>query len=92
MLRFWRRRREPAAHSACDECALAACAAGRRALVTCLGCSAYDANRLRILGVCEGSRVSVVGTRRGILLDVRGARLALDTGLARSITVRPLAA
>lgn len=94
MLGFWRRRRDPAPalRSPCDECPLAACAEGRRVLVTCLGCSAYDAHRLRILGVCEGASVGIVDTRRGVLLDVRGVRLAVDVGLARAITVRPIAA
>jgi Fe2+ transport system protein FeoA len=95
VLRFWRRRApnvEPPPRTPCDECPLAACPVGRRVLVTCLGCPAMDAHRLRIMGICEGVRVGIVDTRRGILLDVRGSRLALDRALARSITVRLLAA
>lgn len=57
-----------------------------------VGSHARDALRLRSLGVFEGARVAVIDTRSGILLDVRGARLALDHGVARSITVRPSAA
>lgn len=60
--------------------------------MVCVACPAHDALRLRSLGVFEGARVGVVDTRSGVLLDVRGARLALDHGVARSITVRPGAA
>ncbi len=55
-------------------------------------CPALEASRLRSLGVFEGARVGVVDTRSGILLDVRGSRLALDRAVASAITVRPAAA
>jgi hypothetical protein len=32
----------------------------------------------------------VIGKRSGILLDVRGSRLALDTAIAMAVTVRPV--
>lgn len=95
-LRFWGRpaaaeRARPSC-AGTDERSLAACPAGCAATVVCVGCPAHDALRLRSLGVFEGARVGVVDTRSGILLDVRGARLALDHGVARAITVRPVAA
>lgn len=95
-LRFWARRsavEQPVERTAgLTDRSLAACAAGCRATVVCVDCPAHDAIRLRSLGVFEGARVGVVDTRSGILLDVRGARLALDRGVAGFITVRPVAA
>jgi Fe2+ transport system protein FeoA len=79
--------------ASCDtSCPLAACAPGRRATIVCLGCPANDAQRLRTLGVFEGADVGVVATRSGIVLDVRGSRLALGAALAALITVRALVA
>jgi Fe2+ transport system protein FeoA len=57
-----------------------------------LACPAHEAQRLRTLGVFEGARVNIIDTRSGILLDVRGSRLALDVSVARTIRVRPIAA
>ncbi|HEU4990040.1 MAG: ferrous iron transport protein A [Gemmatimonadota bacterium] len=74
------------------DCPLASCPIGYCALVVGLSCPAHEARRLRTLGVFEGARVNIVDTRSGILLDVRGSRLALDVSVARSIRVRPLAA
>ena len=71
-------------------CPLADCRAGLRATVLCVACPVHDAQRLRTLGVFEGASVGIVDTRSGILLDVRGSRLALDMGVAGSITVQPL--
>lgn len=76
----------------CRECALAACGSGVRALVLRMNCPAADACRLRALGVYEGARVGIVDARNGLLLDVRGSRLALDRRTAASIIVQPLAA
>lgn len=73
-----------------DHCSLGSCASGRRALIVCLDCHALEARRLRSLGVFEGASVAVVGTRNGILLNVQGARLALDASVAMAIIVRPL--
>jgi Fe2+ transport system protein FeoA len=53
-------------------------------------CASPDACRLRSLGVFEGARITVVDGRNGMLLDVRGSRLALGAALASSITVLPL--
>lgn len=97
MLNFLRRRTRPTAaeHSGftCPEdCPLAACPVGYCALVVGLSCPVQEARRLRTLGVFEGARVNIIDTRSGILLDVRGSRLALDVSVARSIRVRPLAA
>ena len=89
----------PAAHCAapcaapCAEpCSLFALPAGARARVVCVGCPFADAQRLRALGVYEGASVGVVAHRGGLLLDVRGSRLALDYAVATAITALPLAA
>jgi Fe2+ transport system protein FeoA len=74
----------------CASCPLAACPVGARAVVLCIGCSPRDAQRLRTLGLFEGTPVSVVGSHTGILLDVRGSRLALGVAVATAITVRAL--
>jgi len=96
VLRFWRRRSttdQPIARPDCAaDCPLAACPAGCRATVVGIDCLPEDAWRLRTLGVFVGARVGIVDTRSGILLDVRGSRLALDPALARAITVRMAAA
>jgi Fe2+ transport system protein FeoA len=64
------------------------------ALVRVVGleCPVADAARLRVLGVFEGAHVSIVERRGGLLLDVRGSRLALDAAVAMTIiaaSVRP---
>jgi Fe2+ transport system protein FeoA len=97
VLKFWKRHRRqspsPGSRFACpDDCPLASCPIGFCALVVGLACPLDEARRLRTLGVFEGARVGIVDTRSGILLDVRGSRLALDVSIARSIRVRPLAA
>ncbi len=74
----------------CDFCPLGACVAGSQATVICIACPALDAQRLRTLGLFEGVRVGVVDTRSGVVLDVRGARLALGQGVVAGITVRPV--
>ena len=76
--------------SPCDFCPLGACAAGSQATVLCIACPALDAQRLRTLGLFEGVRVGVVDTRSGMVLDVRGSRLALGKGVVAGITVRPV--
>ncbi|HYJ79134.1 MAG TPA: FeoA family protein [Longimicrobiaceae bacterium] len=75
----------------CAECPLAACASGCRAAVLRMECEHGEAHRLRGLGLFEGSCVRVVDSRNGMLLEVKGARLALGSSLASSITVLPLA-
>ena len=59
-------------------------------LVTGIHCPASEARRLRALGLYEGATIGIVDCRHGILLDVRGARLALDAALATTITVEPV--
>lgn len=76
----------------CAECPLAACRAGRRTVVVALACEQADACRLRALGLLEGTHVTVLQHRDGMLLDVRGSRIALGASLASSVIVRPLAA
>lgn len=72
------------------ECALGACATGCRAAVLGMECESGEASRLRSLGLFEGACVTVVDSRNGMLLDVRGSRLALGDGLASAIRVLPL--
>lgn len=54
----------------------------------CILCPALDAQRLRALGLFEGVQVVVVDTRSGMVLDVRGSRLALGRSVVAEITVR----
>jgi Fe2+ transport system protein FeoA len=72
-------------------CALAACAAGSRATIVDIACSADEACRLRALGVCEGTSVNVIDARHAMLLEVRGTRLALGSAITAGITVQPIA-
>ncbi len=93
LLRSLRLTAPQAAHaSACDACPLGACRAGSRATIVCIACPAHDAERLRTLGVFEGVLVGVVDTRSGMVLDVRGSRLAVGMAVAHGITVQPLSA
>lgn len=43
-----------------------------------------------MLGLFEGAQVGVIDTRSGVVLDVRGSRLALGWAVVAGITVRPL--
>jgi Fe2+ transport system protein FeoA len=70
-------------------CTLAHCQAGVRATVLTMTCGEAEACRLRALGLCEGASVSVVDRRHCMLLEVRGARLALGAALTTGITVLP---
>jgi Fe2+ transport system protein FeoA len=81
---------QPAARTRCEACTLDACATGCRAAVLHVGCAAGEASRLRMLGLHEGACVTVVDSRNGLLLDVKGSRLALGEGIAASIRVLPL--
>jgi Fe2+ transport system protein FeoA len=76
--------------SACDSCPLGACVAGSQVTVVCIDCPALDAERLRTLGMFKGVRVRVVDTRAGMVLDVRGSRLALGRSVVAGIMVRPV--
>jgi Fe2+ transport system protein FeoA len=71
-------------------CLLASCATGSRATVLSMRCGDAEACRLRALGLCEGANVSVVEARNCMLLDVRGARLAVGSAITAGITVLPL--
>lgn len=71
-------------------CPLADCVRGHRAVVVRVDCDAADACRLRALGVYEGARVDVVDSRNGLLLQVRGSRIALGAAVAAAIAVIPV--
>src|SRR5919199_3979958 len=73
-------------------CRLAECGRGCEAMIVGVACAAPDACRLRALGVFEGTRVTVVDSRNGLLLNVRGSRLALGAAIAAAITVVPVGA
>jgi Fe2+ transport system protein FeoA len=71
-------------------CTLAQCRPGVRATVLGLDdCGSDEACRLRSLGLCEGTSVSVIDSRHAMVLDVRGTRLALGSALTAGITVQP---
>ena len=55
-------------------------------------CDHGEAHRLRGMGLFEGTCVRVLDSRNGMLLEVKGSKLALGEQLARTITVRPLGA
>ena len=76
----------------CAECALVTCRVGVRSVVVALRCDAPEACRLRTLGLIEGAPVMVVDCRHGLLLEVRGARVAISAAIASLVNVRPLAA
>jgi len=72
-------------------CTLSQCRPGSRATVIGLDdCGSDEACRLRALGLCEGTAVSVIDARHAMVLDVRGTRLALGSSLTAGITVQPL--
>jgi Fe2+ transport system protein FeoA len=93
---FKRRRRAGCQFGRADEpcpvaaCPLAACGNGHRAVVVSVDCPAAEACRLRALGVYEGAKVAVVDSRNGLLLQVRGSRLAIGPAVAAAITVIPI--
>lgn len=88
--RLFRRTPAPAEPKRCDECPLAACASGCQAAVLRMECDHGEAHRLRGMGLFEGSCVRVLDSRNGMLLEVKGSKLALGDQLARTITVLPL--
>jgi Fe2+ transport system protein FeoA len=88
--RLFGRRASPSGRgSPCDSCPLAHCPVGLQVTVLCIDCPSLDAARLRALGVYEGARVGIVDTRSGMLLDVRGGRLALGWKVVAGIRVLP---
>jgi Fe2+ transport system protein FeoA len=78
-----------AAAVAAVACPLAQCKRGHGAVVVSVDCGAADACRLRALGVYEGARVDVVDSRNGLLVQVRGSRIALGAAVATAIAVIP---
>ena len=78
--------------SRCDSCPLGVCAVGCQAMILGISCPAGDAQRLRSLGLFEGARVGIIDTRSGMVLDVRGSRLALGWEIVAGITVCPVSA
>lgn len=85
-----RRRQKGSGTGRCAACPLAECARGARAAVLRMDCDDGEAGRLRNLGLFEGACVTVLDRQDGLLLEVRGARLALGAGLAAAITVLPI--
>lgn len=85
----WTKGKEQARRG-CGECALAACATGCQAAVLRMECEGGEAHRLRHLGLFEGACVRVLDSRNGMLLEVKGSKLALGEALASSIRVLPL--
>jgi ferrous iron transport protein A len=91
--RIFSRSKAPAAPPRrCAECPLAACASGCQAAVLRMECEHGEAHRLRGMGLFEGTCVRVLDSRNGMLLEVKGSRLALGRKLADAITVLPLGA
>lgn len=94
MIAAWLKRRarvrEARTAARCAACPLASCARGSRAAVLRMECDGAEACRLRNLGLYEGACVRVLDSENGLLLEVRGARLALGAALASAITVLPL--
>lgn len=95
--RLGRRDDRPTGVTRCDDCdacaepcALSRLPAGIRATVVKMLCPHADAARLRILGVFEGSAVTIVDDRVGVVLDVRGTRVAIGASLAAAIIGVPL--
>lgn len=87
----WARKKEnPGAAARCAACPLVDCVRGSRAAVLRMDCELSEAGRLRNLGLFEGACVRVLDQQDGLLLEVRGARLALGATLASAITVLPL--
>lgn len=82
----------PPAGPRCAECPLAACASGCRAAVLGVECESTEAQRLRNLGLFEGTFVTVLDVQGGMVLEVKGSRLAVGPALASAIRVLPLPA
>ena len=85
-------RKEAPVNVRCAACPLAQCARGSRAAVLRMDCDGSEACRLRNLGLYEGACVRVVDSQDGLVLEIRGSRVALGAALASSITVLPLTA
>ena len=90
LLRRMRGAEAPQSTDRCASCPLAHCARGSRAAVLRMDCEGGEACRLRNLGLFEGAFVRIIDSQDGLVLDVRGSRLAVGARLASSITVLPL--
>jgi Fe2+ transport system protein FeoA len=86
------RKNDVRASTRCAACPLAHCVRGSRAAVLRMDCEGGEACRLRNLGLYEGACVRVVDMQDGLVLEIRGARVALGAALASTITVLPLGA
>ena len=84
------RKEATAPETRCGACPLAACATGCRAAVVRMDCEHGEAHRLRGMGLFEGTTVRILDSRNGMLLEVKGAKVALGQALARAITVLPI--
>lgn len=71
-------------------CVLSSCPIGCHARVVDVSDTMEDACQLRVLGMCEGADVHVIDSQHGMLLDVRGTRLALGAMITEMITVQVL--
>lgn len=85
-------KKRASAGARCAACPLAQCARGSRAAVLRMDCEGPEACRLRNLGLYEGACVRVVDAQDGLVLEIRGSRVALGAALASEITVLPLGA
>src|SRR5680860_573918 len=83
--RLLSRRNRDVIDARCAACPLATCARGSRAAVLRMDCDGCEADRLRTLGIFEGAYVTVLHSQDGLLLEVKGARLALGAALAAGI-------
>ena len=72
-------------------CRVADLPVGVRAIVVHVACGEADAHRLKVLGLFAGAPISIVDRRSGVLLEVRGSRLAIAATLAAAITALPIA-
>ena len=88
--RIFGRRDTAVAPPACGGCPLAACATGCKAAVLSMDCEHGEAHRLRGMGLFEGTMIRVIDSRNGMLLEVKGSKLALGSSLASSIQVLPV--
>ena len=71
-------------------CVLSSCPMGCHVRVVDVSGTMADACRLRALGMCEGADVHVIDSQHGMLLNVRGTRLALGAMITEAITVQVL--
>lgn len=80
----------PCCDTCAEPCALTHLPTGVRAMVVKILCPHGEASRLRVLGLFEGTPVTIVDDRVGLVLDVRGTRVAIAASLAAGILGVPL--